>query len=314
MKIKGKLAIMALAAAVSAGFCAEAQEKQTDRFAQRYDLLVSKLGADGVGIETLLNAWEKEDSTDLRQQTARFNYYFAKSRTESVVTKPERKYLGMDPVLHLKDSTGTDVYYYQEYFYDDSLFSMAVKTLDKSIKMHPDRLDLRLLKADALNAYEKGSPDMTLAYLNELADAYFSGDRAWEYPGDTVNDEFFKSVIQQYCAIFFSLGTPNSYDAFKSLSEKMLAYMKDDTTFMDNLGSYMLVAQKDPKTALKWYNKVLKIKPDDYTAIKNGIIVARSMKNLKLEKKYLQMMTEYGPSTEQESAKVRLNAMNSKKK
>ena len=308
---------MILSAAIFSGIFAEAQEKQTDqtdRFAQRYDLLVSKLGAAGVGIETLLNAWEAEDSTDLRLHTARFNYYFAKSRTESVVTKPERKYLGMDPILQLKDSTGTDVYYYQEYFYNDSLFSMAVKTLDNSIKMYPDRLDLRFLKADAFIAYEKGSPDMTLAYLGDLADEYFTGGRTWEYPGDTVNDEFFKSMIQQYCAVFFSLGTNNSYEAFKTLSEKMLSYMKDDTTFMDNLGSYMLVAQKNHKAALKWYNKVLKIKPEDYTAIKNGIIVARSMKDLKLEKKYLQMMAEYGPSTEQESARVRLNAMNSKKK
>lgn len=314
MKIKETFTIIALSAAMSACLFAGAQEKPTDRFAERYGLLVSKLGADGVGIETLLNAWEAEDSTDIRQQTARFNYYFAKSRTESVVTKPERKYLGMDPILQLKDSTGTDIYYYQEYFYNDSLFSMAVKTLDNSIKMYPDRLDLRLLKADALNAYEKGSPDMTLAFLENLAGEYFAGGKDWTYPGDTVNDEFFKSMIQQYCAVFFSLGTPNSYEAFRALSEKMLTYLKDDTTFMDNLGSYMLVARKDHKAALKWYDKVLKIKPDDYTAIKNGILVARSMKNLKLEKKYLQMMAQYGPSTEQESAKVRLKAMNSKKK
>ena len=293
---------------------AQTQEELSETYSKRYDLIVSKLGYDGVGVETVLNQWEGVDPLNEKLLLAKFNYYFTKAQTTSVVVKPEKKYLGAEPLLSLKDSTGTDIYYFQEVSYDDSLFSIAIKTADKAIRMWPERLDLRLLKADALSAYEKGSPDMTLAYLNELADAYFSGDRAWEYPGDTVNDEFFKSVIQQYCAIFFSLGTPNSYDAFKSLSEKMLAYMKDDTTFMDNLGSYMLVAQKDPKTALKWYNKVLKIKPDDYTAIKNGIIVARSMKNLKLEKKYLQMMAEYGPSTEQESAKVRLNAMNSKKK
>ena len=82
-----------------------AQTPDTDRFAERYSLLVSRLGADGVGIETLLDAWEAEDSTDIRLYTARFNYYFAKSRTSSVVTSPERKYLGMEPILHLKDST-----------------------------------------------------------------------------------------------------------------------------------------------------------------------------------------------------------------
>ena len=38
-----------------------AQTKQSQKdYLDRYNLLVSKLGADGVGIETLLQRWEKD--------------------------------------------------------------------------------------------------------------------------------------------------------------------------------------------------------------------------------------------------------------
>lgn len=312
-RIRTYILMLALCAGI-AGARAYAQENRAERFAERYNLLVSKLGADGVGIETLLNAWAAEDSTDLRLYTARFSYYFAKSQADSVVSRHERKYLGMSPILQLKDSTGTDVYYFQERFYDDSLFSIAIKTADKAIRMWPDRLDLRLLKADALSAYEKGSPDMTSAYLESLADEYFSGGKQWTYPGDTVDDAFFKGIIQQYCASFFSLGTRNSYEAFRQLAETMLGYLPDDPTFMSDIGSYLLIARSDYKGALKCYNKVLKTSPEDYTAIKNCIIVARHMKNVRMEKKYLAMMAEYGPETEKKAAAVRLGLLSGKKR
>lgn len=287
-------------------------EKDTERFVSRYNLLVSRLGYDGVGIETLLNAWEAVDSTDIRIPEARFNYYFTRSRRDSVVTSTERKHLGMTPVLSLKDSTGTDIHYYQEYFYDDSLFSIAMKHLDKAIREHPERLDMRFLKADALCAYEKGSPDMAKASLESLIGQYCAGGTEWTYPGETVDDAFFKDMIQQYCALFFNTGTAGCYEAFRSLSGTMLSHYKDDTTFMDNMGSYLLVAKDDCKGALKWYNKVLKIKPDDYTAIRNGLVTARKMRNVKLQKKFLNLLVEYGNETDRRSAEAQLKALESK--
>ena len=58
------------------------------------------------------------------------------------------------------------------------------------------------------------------------------------------------------------------------------------------------------------YNKVLKLKPDDYAAIKNCVLLARNEKNAKLEKKYLQKLVEVTTDeTERTSAKVRLQAL-----
>ncbi len=319
MRILHSAIICSLCIAVSSGsiFGQSAQNPgtasgNTERFAERYSLLVSKLGYDGVGIETLLDAWEKEDSSDIRIPEARFRYYFAKSRRDSVVQTGSRKHLGSEPILTLKDSTGTPVYFHNEYFYNDRLFAEAMKNIGTAIMMAPERLDLQILKTDALCAYEKGSPDMALAQLKDIAGIWQQDRNRWEYPGDTVDDRFMKSLMQQYCALFYTTGTENSYSAFRALSEKMLSIFPQDPIFLANIGSYMLVAENNPKAAVKWYNKVLKVKPGDYAAIKNCIIAARKMKNTRLEKKYLPMLIQYGPESESMAAASRLEALNSK--
>ena len=70
-----------------------------------------------------------------------------------------------------------------------------------------------------------------------------------------------------------------------------------------------MVVDQDYKTALKCYGKVLKKHPEDYTAIKNSMLAARKMNNLKLEKKYLQMIAVHGPENERKQAQMRLAAM-----
>ena len=63
------------------------------------------------------------------------------------------------------------------------------------------------------------------------------------------------------------------------------------------------------KTALKYYDKVLKKYPSDYTAIQNGLIAARKLKSEKLEKKYLTMMVKHGPEKDKMTAQLRLDAL-----
>ena len=82
---------------------------------------------------------------------------------------------------------------------------------------------------------------------------------------------------------------------------------------LDNIGSYWLVSKKDYKKARKYYDQVLKKHPDDITAIRNSLLLARSIKDVKLEKKYLAMMAQYGPTeTDRLSASARLEALRRK--
>ena len=240
----------------------------------------------------------------------KFTYYLSKSQSNSMEKIDAPKYLGEAPTLTLKDSLGNDVNYFQVTNYDDELFGQATQAIDKAIGLAQDRLDLRLYKIAALIGYEKGSPDMALSGLKELIDYDGHSHPTWIYPGLEPGPDLFPSLVQEYSYTFFRQATPASYEAFKEVSEKMAGYYPKNTVFLTNIGSYYLVYKHDSKNALKMYNKVLKKDPGDYTAIKNCVLLARSDKNKKLEKKYLAMLAKVTPDeTEKLQAEARLKSL-----
>lgn len=276
-----------LSAAVSLSAFGQSTEKE---YYERYALLVNRLGLSGVGVETLVNKWANDFPNDANALIAQFNYYFSKSKSSQVLPKTTAKFLGMDPVLTMKDSLGKDVYYFDEPFYDDSLFTLANQAIDKAILLAPNSLDYRFGKITAMENYEKGSPDMTVMTINSLVDLYQSTTSPWTYNDEVVDNAFFKDAIQEYCYSFYLLATPSSYEAFRNVSEHMLQYNKNDVVFLSNLGTYYLICKQDRKTAQKYYTSVLKVDPNNYAAVKNLVIIARKDKNVKMEKKYLPLL------------------------
>lgn len=274
---------------VSTSVCA-----QSPNYESRYNLLVSQLGPAGIGIETLLQKWEAVDSTDRKMLLAKFDYYFTKSQSEQVVKKSQNKYLGMDPLLSLKDSTGTPVYYYKEQVYDDELFAKALKVADRLAAFYPDDLEYRFLKANALIAYEKESPDMATAYLSDLISQDQSRTRPWNYEGNKQDKNFFPDSMQEYCRTFYTIGSDAAMETFLSLSKHVGGLYPDMTCFVSNIATYYLVGKDDPKSALKYYAKVLKKVKDDEVALRNACIAARKAGNRKLELKYQQLLRQYG--------------------
>lgn len=283
----------------------------TSEYKARYERLVKIVGQGGVGVETLLDKWAEADSSDIDLLKARFFYWYEKAHYTTVETHASRRYLGQDPVLTLKDSLGADVNYFNVEKYDEETFGKGLVYLDKAIRLYPDRLDLRVVKASSLINLEAESPDMALGFLKGLIDENASGKRSWVFPGyEKIDKDFFDAMIQEYCVNFFStIGTDASREAFKSLSEKMLSINKKSPDFTSNIGSYWM-RKKDYKKALKYYDKAIKLAPGHYTSIKNAVTAAMQLKDIKLQKKYLPMMVKYGPESEKLTAQARLDALN----
>ena len=150
---------------------------------------------------------------------------------------------------------------------------------------------------------------MALAYLLNLADQHVGRSRPWTYEQEKVDDRFFEDAMQEYCYSFYSIDTPSSLASFQELSMKMSQIFPDNTDFLNNMGSYHMIVKKDYKTALKYYSKVLKKNPEDYTAIKNSAIVSRKMNNRKLEIKYLRLLAAYGSEKDKVVAESRLKTL-----
>lgn len=272
-----------------------ATHAQSVDYLRRYNALLDRVGYAGVGMETLIDNWSKAEPESVDMLQARFYFYLTKAQGTEVVPRSESKYLGSTPFLTLKDSAGVDVHYYEVLKYDETLFVDALEALDKAIEVCPNRLDVRFLKANAYMSYERGEIDFTLSNVLGLVHDFMTSEAKWQYKEDSksepyiVSQEEFSDMMKDYCYNFFYLGTPSSYQAFLKLSQRMNSYFKKDADFIGNIGSYYLVAEKDYKTALKYYDKSLKLQPDNKSIINNALIAARKLKNTKLEKKYLKM-------------------------
>jgi len=280
-----------------------------EEFLRRYNNLVERVGPAGVGVETLLDRWEAAWPDDTNHMLARFSFCYNRSQTSRIVQLDQDRYLGQAPLIPMKDSLGNKVNYFEVYDYDDALFAMANSAITQAIAAKQNRLDWRFAKIDALMGYEKEKPEMTLQELKTLVDFNFQRKPDWEHETlGAVTPDQFKALMQDYCAALFRIGSDTSAEAFRSLSEQLLTYCKDEPMYLDNLGSYYLV-KKDYKKARKYFDQVLKKHPGDMSAIKGGILMARAQKDVKLEKKYLTLMAQNGETeTERRSAQARLDA------
>lgn len=270
-----KKMIAAAALSLLACMALGAQENAADIKAE-YERQVRYVGLAGVGVETIINRWEAAAPEDPEVHVARFNYWLSKSAAESVViTRPQKRYLGNDPVMTLKDSLGRDVYYFEDVNYDDEAFGEALKAIDRAIELNPQEISYRFGKITSIMDYEKESPDMTAAELSLLIDDYQAGGEGWTYAGEPLTQELFCQGISEYCYRFFRTASPASYEYFLEISEKMNKLYPDEVVFIDNIGSYWQV-NGDSRKALRYYRKALKIDPEDYAANNNIRLIQSS--------------------------------------
>ena len=267
-----KKAITVLALIAASLVCAA---QTAEEFKEKYERQVARLGYDGIGVETILDKWEAAFPTDGEMLAGRFNYYFAKSRASRMVAKPCDRYLGAAPLVTIPDSLGVNVNYFQEDFFDDETFSVAMDYIDDAVRNHPQELRYRYLLISALFSYGKEHPSMAYDELMNLLQLQKPGRTLWMYMGEVVDDDTFAVGMQEYCAQLFSTGGDECYGYFRTLSEKLSKMYPANSLFVTNLGSYWLVARGNYKKAISFYEKALKLNPEDAAAAANLRIARR---------------------------------------
>ena len=250
-----------------------------DDYLAKYQRQIRNAGVAGVGVQTIVDNWIAACPDDARAYEARFNYCFAKSRSTEIQPKNSERYLGQKPVLTLKDSTGRDVNYFQEDVFVDSLFASCLTAIDKALSLQPLELRYHFDKITAMLSYEKDCPDLSYELVNSLIDSFVKNKGAdWTLDNEALpedRDEVFCQCIGEFCYTFFQVGSPSSYRYFLALSEKMNKLYPKNPVFLDNIGSYWQVAEKNDKKALKYYKKALKLDPQDYAALNNIRLINR---------------------------------------
>ena len=250
-----------------------------DDYLAKYQRQIRNAGVAGVGVQTIVDNWIAACPDDARAYEARFSYCFAKSRSTEIQPKNSERYLGQKPVLTLKDSTGRDVNYFQEDVFVDSLFASCLTSIDKALSLQPLELRYHFDKITAMLSYEKDCPDLSYELVNELIDSFVKNKGAdWTLDNEALpedRDEVFCQCIGEFCYTFFQVGSPSSYRYFLALSEKMNKLYPKNPVFLDNIGSYWEVAEKNDKKALKYYKKALKLDPQDYAALNNIRLINR---------------------------------------
>jgi len=311
--MKKMTTILAVLLSAAAVLCAQTPEQT---WKARYDRQVRAAGIAGAGVETLLDRWEAECPEDPAMHEARFMLLYTKSQKSVIVTKAQAKYMGNKPVLSLQDTTSATgkKNYFEDTEFDTELYSSAMKEIEKSVKTTPHELKYRFDKMTALISFEKESPELAGNELKALIDYDASMKPEWTYEGKAVEKDFFASAIQEYCVTLYRIGSKASMGCFRDISEKMLSYNPKNTVFLDNVGSWWLLEGGEARKAVNYYKKVLKLDPDDYTAVKNTILCARSVKDVKLEKKYLPSLIRITPDEKEKlTAQSRLDVLTASK-
>lgn len=253
------------------------QAQTTEDYLSRYNMLVSRVGYDGIGVETLLDKWEAADPVDINHMLARFNFWLSKAVRDSVVTSSKPNYLGLEPLLSTKDSTGRSLYYFNEPLYDPLTFDKAISYLDKALEHDNGRLDIMLTKADALVSYEKEIPDSSTDFILKLVDLNFSRKAKWDCPSVEVTEAVFFDAIEHYCITFFNIGSPAALEAMFKVSSRVVKSRPAETRFINFIGAYYVKAKKDDKKALKYYRQSLKLEPENAVAQQNVNLIQRRM-------------------------------------
>ena len=274
-------------------------------FQARFKILFDK--NDFAGEEKLLRDWEKSKPDDPELYVSFFNFYFNKSRKETLnlSTTPQKK----DSLRMTKDDDKNVVAYLgSQMNFDKADFDKAIVYLDKGIEKFPNRLDMRFGKVAAFGQLEDYA-----TFTNEIVKAidYSNVNKnQWLWKNDKVVEnpqKSFLSYVQDYVVQLFDAGDENT-EGIKTIAEAVLKYYPDSVENLSNLAVYYIL-KKDYDHALPPLLKAEKLAPTDYIVIGNIAWSYYRKGDAGNALKYYELLLKYGNEKAKEDARGRIREL-----
>ena len=165
-------------------------------FASEYESTFNAWLMDGCleQADSVLQLWEKSSPDDPELHVARFNYYFNKAHHEEIYIDGGEASEG-EWVVTGSDST-TVGRLGSRRVWNDSLYDLAIREIDRGILALPNRLDLRFGKASA-GVMANNASDVYDAVLGILCQTEENG--SWSFKDNLLSPDSARVIIADAC-------------------------------------------------------------------------------------------------------------------
>lgn len=262
---------------------------------------------DTEGQLALLQSWEKDGPNDPELYVSFFNYYFVKSRQETIsltTTKPQ----GDSIALREEKDDKVAGYIGSNVTFTKADFDSGISYIDRGIEKFPDRLDMRFGKVYALGQirnFERFTDEIVKAIDRSNANKnvwIWKDGKPLENPKD-----FMLRSIQDYVVQLFDAGDEET-KFIKPIAETVLKYYPDHVESLSNLSVFYMM-KEDFDAALRPLEKAEKLAPNDFVIIGNIAYSYYKKHDKPNATKYYKRLAEIGDAQAKKRAALILSEM-----
>ncbi len=256
------------------------------------------------GQERVLRQWESASPDDPELFVSYFNYFFLKSRNETISLTREP---AANPSVAVKKDGDDKVVAYlgSNITYTKSDIDTGLVYIERGIAKNPDRLDMRFGKTYVLGQI-RDFARFTEEILKTIERANSNKNKWLWAEGKPVErpKEMMLSSIQDYVVQLFN-ADDKDVNFIKPIAESVLRYYPDHIESMSNLAVFhMFNKEYDP--ALVWLLKAEAIAPSDHVIVGNIAFCYFNKRDRANAVKYYERLKVVGDSQAKEFASAKL--------
>ena len=242
----------------------------------------------------LLNTWERKDPNNAELYTSKFNYYFNMSMNEVIMLTDEAPKTD-EEYITISDSTNNVAgYMTSQMDYEKTNIDLAFESINKGIKLHPNRLDMRFGKIYVLGKTKdwRGFTDELVTTITYSAE----NNNEWTWTLNKAKEngkEFFLGSIQDYQMQLYNTMDDNLLDNMQEIAEAVLKYYPGHIESLAN-SAITHIVKKEYEKALKPLKKAEEINDKDFIVLNNIAFCYKELKQKEKAIEYYNKVIKYG--------------------